>query len=199
MDVPLISDENPMGLLDSQRNMVDVRATSHMRLRARDPKHCHWWKRRSGGPSSLPSHFAWGTTNGVCIRVQDGCKDYMDSFLHGIEWIMSHGYLDWFLETTSWRWTSTQNQETMAFRTLTAVGEFLSFFLFYHVWGHAWIEFHGNSIWWRIQSHMTSHYTWGSVTALNDFECVLGRPLDTFFWAPTIPWSRHLGLFVKRP
>ena len=28
--------------------------------------------------------------------MQDGCKVYMDSFLHGIEWIMFHGHLDYF-------------------------------------------------------------------------------------------------------
>ena len=37
--------------------------------------------------------------------------------------------------------------------------------------------------------HMTSHYTRESVTTLPDFGGVLGRPLDTFFWALTISWS----------
>ena len=67
------------------------------------------------------------------------------------------------------------------------------FILFYHVWGPAWIEIHWNSIWSRARSHMTSHYTWGSVTTLHDFGGVLGRPLDTFFWALTISWSRLLA------
>ena len=35
------------------------------------------------------------------------------------------------------------------------------FILFYHVWGHAWIEIHWNSIRLRARSHMASHYTWG--------------------------------------
>ena len=39
---------------------------------------------------------------------------------------------------------------------------------------------------------MTSHYTQGSMTTLHDFGGVLGRPLDTFVWALTIPWSRLL-------
>jgi hypothetical protein len=39
------------------------------------------------------------------------------------------------------------------------------FILFYHVWGPKWIEIHWNSIWLRVQSHMTSHYTWGFVTS----------------------------------
>jgi hypothetical protein len=64
------------------------------------------------------------------------------------------------------------------------------YILFYHVWGPAWIEIHWNSIWLRARSHMTSHYTWGSVTTLQDFGGVLGRPLDTIFWALTISWSR---------
>ena len=67
------------------------------------------------------------------------------------------------------------------------------FILFYHVWGPAWIEIHWNSIWLRAQSHMTSHYTWGSVITLHDFGGVLGWPLDTFFWALTISWSQLLA------
>ena len=82
----------------------------------------------------------------------------------------------------------TQNQETMALRTLTTV----DLFYFYHVWRPAWIETHWNSIWFRAWAHMTSHFTWESVTTLHDFEGVLGWPLDTFFWALTIPLSRLL-------
>ena len=66
------------------------------------------------------------------------------------------------------------------------------FILFYHVWGSAWIEIHWNSIWLKARSHMASHYTWGSVTTLHDVGGVLGRHLDTFFWALTISWSRLL-------
>ena len=36
-----------------------------------------------------------------------------------------------------------------------------------HQKGHALIEIHRNNIWLRSQSHMTSHYTWGSVTTLH--------------------------------
>ena len=39
---------------------------------------------------------------------------------------------------------------------------------------------------------MTSHYTWGSVSTLHDFEGALGCPLDTSFWAFRISWSRLL-------
>jgi hypothetical protein len=33
----------------------------------------------------------------------------------------------------------------------------------------------------RARSHLTSHYTRGSVTTLDDFGGMLGQPLDTFF------------------
>ena len=67
------------------------------------------------------------------------------------------------------------------------------FLLFYHAWGPAWIEIYWNRIGLKARSHMTSHYTWGSVTTLYDFGGVLGRPSDTFFWALTISWSRLLA------
>ena len=42
---------------------------------------------------------------------------------------------------------------------------------------------------------MTSHYTRGSVTTQRDFGNVLGRPLDTFFWAFTIFGHRSWPVF----
>ena len=42
-------------------------------------------------------------------------------------------------------------------------------------------------------SHMTSHYTRGSVTTVHGFGGVLGRTLDTFCRALTISWSRLLA------
>ena len=65
------------------------------------------------------------------------------------------------------------------------------FILFYHVWGPAWIEIHWNSIWLRARSHTTSHFEgpWSHYLIL---EGVLGRPLDTFFWALTISWWSRL-------
>ena len=50
-----------------------------------------------------------------------------------------------------------------------------------------------------IRSHITSHYTWESVTTLHDFGGVLGWPLDTFFWALTISWSRLLARVWSGP
>ena len=46
---------------------------------------------------------------------------------------------------------------------------------------------------------MTSHYTWGSITTLHDFKGVLGRPLDTFFWALTTPMVTAPSSCVKWP
>jgi hypothetical protein len=71
--------------------------------------------------------------------------------------------------------------------------------LFYHVWGPAWMDIHWIGIWLRAWSHITSHYTWGSVTTLHDSGGVLRRPLDTFFWALTISWSRLLACVRSGP
>ena len=68
------------------------------------------------------------------------------------------------------------------------------FILFYHVWGPAW-----NSFWLRARSGMTSHYTWGSVTARHDFGGVLGWLVDIYFWVLTISWSRLLAHVWSRP
>jgi hypothetical protein len=73
------------------------------------------------------------------------------------------------------------------------------FILFYHVWGPAWIKIHWKSIWLEARSHMTSYYTWRSVTTLHDVGGMLGRPLDTFFWALTISWSRLLARVWSDP
>ena len=54
------------------------------------------------------------------------------------------------------------------------------FILFHHVWVPAWTKIHWNNIWLRVRSHMASHYTWGSVTTLHDFEDVSGRPFGHF-------------------
>jgi hypothetical protein len=37
------------------------------------------------------------------------------------------------------------------------------------------------------------------MTTLHDFGGVLGRPLDTFFWALTISWSRLLARVYSGP
>jgi len=87
-----------------------------------------------------------------------------------------------------------QNRKTMALWTLTIIDLFC---FTMRDWGTAWIEIHWKNIWLRTRSHMTSHYTWGFVTTLDDFGSVcLGTAaiLDTFFWALTISRSRLLAL-----
>jgi hypothetical protein len=91
---------------------------------------------------------------------------------------MLHGHLDYFQKPPLVGRLSTKLGDHDTWKAYNRW-----FILFYHVWGSACIEIHWNSIWLRARSHMTSHYTWQSVTTLHDFGCVFGRPLDTFFWA----------------
>ena len=151
-------------------------------------KHSHWWKRRSR--SKLASHYTW-ETNGV-----SECKMDVES-----TWIPTWHRMDcvsWplilFSKTTSWREANTKPWDN---GTLNAHNRW--FILFCHVRGPTWIEIHWNNIWLRDRSHMTSHYTWGSVTTLHDFGGVFGWPLDTFFWALTISWSRLLARVWSGP
>ena len=73
------------------------------------------------------------------------------------------------------------------------------FILFYHVWGPAWIDIHWISIWSRTQSQMTSHYTWGPVTTLHDFEGGLGRPWTLSFGLSKSSWSQLLARVLSGP
>ena len=107
----------------------------------------------------------------------------LHGFIHGIKWIVFHGHLDHF------------QKPPLGGRPHIKLGDHGTpnihdrwYILFYQMWGTAWIDIHWNSIWSRVRSHMISHYTWGSVTTRH-----FTRPLDTFFWAPTIPWSRLLA------
>ena len=145
-------------------------------------KHSHWWKRRM----PIQVCFTLRLRDQWSMWMQDGCKVYMDSYIASngsclmVTWIIFKNH---FLKVGP-----TQNWETIALSILTTV----DLFYFYHVWGPAWIEIHWNSIWLRAQSHMDSHYIWWSMTTLHDFGGVLGWPLDTFFWALTVSWSRLL-------
>ena len=119
--------------------------------------------------------------------MQDGCKVHKDSYMASngscfiVTWIIFKNHL---LEIGP-----THNRETMAPRMLTI----FNWFYIYHVWGAACIEIHRNSIWLRAQSHMVSDCNWRSVKTLHGFGGVFWRPLDTFFWALTISWSRLLA------
>jgi hypothetical protein len=141
-------------------------------------KHSRWWERQSR--SKFASHYAWGI-NRRSMWMQDGC--------HGINWIMLHDHLDYFQKLCL---GGRPNTKPLGVH-VTPNAPTCWFIFFYQVWGSAWIEIHLNSIWLRAWSHMTSHYTRGSVTTLQDFGGVLGRPLTSFFWALTISWSRLLA------
>ena len=123
--------------------------------------------------------------------MQDGCKVYMDSYM------ASNGSC--FMVT----WTIL-NKTSLEGRPNTKLGDHGTlndhsrwFIHFYHVWG--WIESHWNSIWLRhpvtydftLHFNICDHATW--------FWRCLGTPLDTFFWALTISWSRLLSRVWSGP
>ena len=122
---------------------VGPRATAHTRLRACD-------------------HYTSSTLNsgkgGADLRL-------LHTMLEGLtEYVPSYVASDWsrFLIT----WTTLKNHLLEVRRRNTKLGTMtlwtLITLLFYHVWGSAWIKIHWNSIWLRTQSHMASHYIWGS-------------------------------------
>ena len=147
-------------------------------------KHSHWWRRRSR--SKFASHYAWGT-NGV-MWMQDGWKVYMDSYMTSNgSWV--RGQLDWFFFLNHLLEVGLkQNWGIMGLRTLTTID--LSYLVMCEEpHEHKFIEIAfglGSSTY-----EFTLH--WGPVTTLHDFGCVLGRLLDTFFWAPTISCSHLLA------
>jgi hypothetical protein len=132
--------------------------------------------------SKSVSHYVWGT-NGV-----SDCEMNVKS-----TWIPTWHQMD----HVSWSLGGRPNTKPEDHGTQNAQNCW--FILFYHVWGPSWIEIHWHSIWLRAWSHMTSHYTWGSVATLYDFGGVLGRPLDTFFWALNISRSRLLARVWSGP
>jgi hypothetical protein len=106
------------------------------------------------------------------LRLRDQHSTYVNArwmynlhgFLDGIKWIMFHGHLDYFQKPPLERRSNTKLGDHG-----TLIAHNCWFILFYHVWGSAWIKYHWNSIRLRAQSHMTSHYTWKSVTMLHEF------------------------------
>ena len=170
-----------------------VKWPSHTRLRARD--HCTSsiliGGKRWAGPSSLHT-----TLEGSPEWVQDGCKVDMDSY------VTSKG--QYFMVT--WILFLFLKKPRLGFRPRTKLGDHGTpnahnrwFILHYHAWGPAWIGIHWNSIWLKARSHMTSHYTWESMTTLHDYGGVLGRPLDAFFWDSHNVMITALGSCVKWP
>jgi hypothetical protein len=108
---------------------------------------------------------------------------------------MFHRLLDHFQEPP---YGGRPNTKPVDHNTLNA-HNYCWFVLFYQVRGPARMETRWSNIWMGARSHMASHYTWGSVTTLHDCGGVLGRPLNTFFWALTISWSRLLACVWSGP
>jgi hypothetical protein len=118
--------------------------------------------------------------------MQDGCKVYMDSY------VASNG--SWFMVT----WIIFKNN--LLDVDLTQLGDQSTlnvhnhwFIWFYHVWEPTWIEMHWNSIWLRARWHMTSHYTWRSVTILHDFWRCIGTAFGHFLLGSHNPMVTALG------
>jgi hypothetical protein len=145
-----------------------------------------------GGKGGANPSLLHTTLEGPTKYVNARRMKILHGFLHGIKLTVSHGHLDYF-----WKPHLGGRPNTKPGHHGTPNAHNRWFILIYHVWRPAWIEFHWNSNWSRAWSHMTSHYTWGSVTT--HFGGVLRRPLDTFFWALTISWSRLLACVWSGP
>ena len=162
-------------------------ATSHTRVRARDHYTTTTLIGGEGGAGPILLHT---TLEGP---MQDICKVYVDSYMAS-NGSCVHGRLDCSQKSSLGGRPNTKPRNHG-----TPNAHNCWFILLYHTWGSAWIETHWTSIWLRAWSHMASHYSWGSVTTLHDVGGVLGRPLDTFCWALTIPWSWRLACVRSGP
>ena len=107
---------------------------------------------------------------------------------------MFHGHLDYFQKPPLGSRPNTKPEDHGTPNTHNR-----KFILFYQVRRPACIKIHQNNIWLRSQSHMTSHYTGGSVTTLQDVGGVLGRPLTTFLLGSYNFMVTALGSCVKCP
>ena len=107
----------------------------------------------------------------------------LHGFLHGIQWIMFHGHLDYFQEPPLGGRPNTKLEDLG-----TPNAHYRLFILFYHVWGPAWIEIHWNSIQLRVWLCMASHYTSRSVTTLHDYEVSWNGP-----WILSFGFSQFYG------
>ena len=114
-NIPQINKENP-----EDRHIMWLRASSHRRLSAR----AHYTSstliggKSGAGPSSLRT-----TLEGPTENVNAKWMYIPHGFLHGVEWLMLHGHLDYF-QKPSLEVGLTQNQETMALWTFKTVGLF---------------------------------------------------------------------------
>ena len=182
-------------LLTTPHSKSYTKATSHMRLRARDQYISSTLIGGNGGagPSSC---FTLHLRDQWSMWMHDGCEVYTDSYMASnglcfvVTWtIFKNHLLNLGLTQNHW--------ETMALRTLTTVD------LFYFVMRkdtHE-LKFTEIAFGWGPRYIWLSHYTWGSITTLHGFGGALGPPLDTFFWALPISWSwlMALGSCAKWP
>ena len=92
--------KKPIPSLSHQRTLIEVKATSHTRLSARDQYTSSTLIGGKGGagPSSLHT-----TLEGPPEYVNARWMYNPHGFLRGIEWIMFHGHLDYFRKIISWR------------------------------------------------------------------------------------------------
>jgi hypothetical protein len=127
------------------------------------------------------------------MGMQDECKS-LRGFQHGIKWNIFHGLLD-YIQKPPLGGRPNTNRETIALPMFTTVD--LSYFIL--VWGPTWIEIHWNSIWLRPQSHMASHYTWGSMTTLHDFGSCLRTAFGHFLLGSHNLMVTARGSCVKWP
>ena len=144
-------------------------------------QHSHWWKKAK--PVQLRSPVRLRDQRSIYMWMQDGRKVYTDSCMasNGPRFIVT------------WTLFKRDRPNTKPGDRGTPNAHNRWFILFCHVWGPVWIKIKWNSIWLRAQSHMTSHYTWGSVTTKHNFGGGLRWPLDTLFRALTISWSQRLA------
>ena len=148
--------------------------------------HSHRWERQSR--SKFTSHYAWGT-NIVCECKMDVKSTWIPTW-HQMNHV--NGHLDCFQKLP---FGDRPNTRLDDHGTPNAHNRW--YILIYHVWRPAWIEIHWNNIWLEAQSQMTSHYTWGSVTTLQDFGGELGRPFGHLLLGSHKATVTALGSCVK--
>ena len=191
------------GIMESGITKVRLYGSSHFNLteghfthKTESPwpvhfKHSHRWKKAK--PVQVP----------LTIRLRDQWSMWMQRWmlslhgiLHGIQWIMSHGHSNYFQKPPLGGRPNTKLDDHGTPNTHNHWS-----ILFHHAWGSAWREIHWNGIWLRARSHMTSHYTRGSVTTQHDLGGVLGGqpPLDTFLLGSHNSRSRLLARVWSSP
>ena len=134
--------------------------------------------------------------------MQDGCKVHMDSYTTSngscfmVTWIIIKNHsLEVGLSQNRETMTHSEHSQPLVHSTLSCPTTRTN-------------RIHWNSMWLRARSHMTSHYTRGSVTIRRDGGGVWGRwPLDKFLLGshnfmvtalgPCVRWALRLGALLE--